>query len=234
MSDSVFRALLTVLTAAWCGSALASTEDPSGPKETTSKEQRARELDAQGARLYDLAEYDRAIEAFKEAYLLTENPSLLYNIAQTYRRKGDCEHAALFYRNYLRSRPKAADREKIEGRIAEMDACSKPLAEDLPGIEEPAAPPVPAVVSTPEPPSESGAPAWISWTTGGAGLVAVGSGAILLATVARGLDSCTPRCTDDRISALRLRAGVGYGLIGVGSAAAIVATAIAVVAGAHF
>src|SRR5262245_38218137 len=65
-----------------------------------------------GVRRYNLADYDQAIDLFKRAYLLSEAPELLFNVAQAYRLKGDgfCALALRFYRNYLRLDPKTAKR----------------------------------------------------------------------------------------------------------------------------
>src|SRR5262249_22729345 len=48
------------------------------------KDDEARTLYQQGLRLYNLGEYDRAIEKLKTSYRLSAAPLLLYNIAQAY------------------------------------------------------------------------------------------------------------------------------------------------------
>ena len=80
------------------GGAPAPVDDPN--------EKRAQELYEQGNTHYDLAEYDQAIDSFKEAYKLSKKPAFIYNIAQAYRQKGDCENALKSYKNYLRLAPK--------------------------------------------------------------------------------------------------------------------------------
>jgi tetratricopeptide (TPR) repeat protein len=89
------------------------------------KDRKAKDLYEQGNTHYDLAEYDQAIELFKQAYSLSHRPTLLYNIAQAYRLKGDCEQALQVYKNYLRVDPSSPFRAKVESRIAEMEACVK-------------------------------------------------------------------------------------------------------------
>src|SRR5215470_12605929 len=92
----------------------------SGSSAASEHDQRAaRKLFQEGSRHYDLAEYDEAIAAFKEAYRLSEVPGLLYNIGQAYRKKGPsgCEQAASFYRSYLRVKPEVEEREEIEAWI---------------------------------------------------------------------------------------------------------------------
>ncbi len=75
---------------------------------------------------YNLAEYDDAITAYKDAYRINPKSSYLYNIAQAYRQKGDCAASTTFYKNYLRAEPEASDRAKVEGWIEEMKTCPAP------------------------------------------------------------------------------------------------------------
>jgi hypothetical protein len=49
----------------------------------------AREAFAEGTRYYDIADFGRALEAFKRAYVSYEEPSFLFNIAQSHRRLGN-------------------------------------------------------------------------------------------------------------------------------------------------
>ena len=88
-------------------------------------DERARVLYDKGNTHFDLAEYDAAIAAFKEAYSISRRPGLLYNIAQAYRKQGNCVQALEFYRNYLRLEPDAKNRGAVDKRIAEMQACAK-------------------------------------------------------------------------------------------------------------
>ena len=72
----------------------------------------AREHYERGLRDYNLGELDGAIAEFKAAYVRSEAPGLLFNLAQAYRLKRDTERALLLYRSYLRALPNApaADR----------------------------------------------------------------------------------------------------------------------------
>jgi tetratricopeptide (TPR) repeat protein len=89
------------------------------------KDRKAKDLYEQGNTHYDLAEYDQAIDLFKQAYALSHRPTLLYNIAQAYRLKNDCEQALQVYKNYLRVDPNSPFRAKVESRITEMETCVK-------------------------------------------------------------------------------------------------------------
>jgi hypothetical protein len=69
---------------------------------------RARAFFDVGAEAYDKGQYLLAIDAFKEAYAITERPGLLFSIAQAYQRQfrsgGDEQHlisAVEHYRRYL-------------------------------------------------------------------------------------------------------------------------------------
>jgi tetratricopeptide (TPR) repeat protein len=89
--------------------------------EAAAKEKEAREHYTNGMRHFDLGEIDAAVAEFKEAYKISAAPGLLFNIAQAYRTKKDYEQALLFYKNYLRLVPRAANRADVEARVAEME-----------------------------------------------------------------------------------------------------------------
>jgi hypothetical protein len=85
-----------------------------------------------GGKQYNLGNFDKAIENFKQAYAIRDNPAYLYNIAQAYRQLRDCKNALFFYKRFLSL--KANDTVKplspslkaeIEGRIVELDECAK-------------------------------------------------------------------------------------------------------------
>ncbi|MBK9031767.1 MAG: tetratricopeptide repeat protein [Myxococcales bacterium] len=83
----------------------------------------AERLFATGKAHYDLGEYAEAATAFKEAYRLTSEPLLLFNIAQAERKQDDCAGALTAYRSYLRNLPDAPNRAKVEEFIADAEAC---------------------------------------------------------------------------------------------------------------
>jgi tetratricopeptide (TPR) repeat protein len=93
---------------------------------TSAAEQRARELYAEGSRLYDRARYDGALARFEEAYALFPRPELLFNIAQAYRLRGPafCAAALRYYEWYLRDDPNAGNRSEIEEIVRDMRGCS--------------------------------------------------------------------------------------------------------------
>jgi tetratricopeptide (TPR) repeat protein len=77
----------------------------------------------QGTQHYDVREYAAAIAAFRKAYALMPDPLLLFDMAQSYRQLKDCDNARSFYRSFLRNKPDADNRAKVERFITEMDEC---------------------------------------------------------------------------------------------------------------
>jgi tetratricopeptide (TPR) repeat protein len=84
-----------------------------------------RRLYKEGVTHYDLAEYEKAVAKFKEAYRISEDPAYLFNIAQSYRMAKNCAEAGRFYQRVLGVQADAPNKAKIEQRIEEMKACSK-------------------------------------------------------------------------------------------------------------
>src|SRR5262249_61593444 len=112
----------------------------------------ARQHQAAGSKLYDLAEYEAALHEFKEAYRAVEDPAFLFNIAQCHRKLGHAQDAITFDRNYLRRAPRAANRAEVERRIAELERAPAP-APAPPAETPPAAPPTPPVLAPSAPPA---------------------------------------------------------------------------------
>jgi hypothetical protein len=79
---------------------------------------RAAELYERGKRHFDLGEYGAAITHWKEAYLLSSAPLLLFNIGQAHRLSGDCAQANRFYENYQRVQPKPPNKSELEAAKA--------------------------------------------------------------------------------------------------------------------
>jgi tetratricopeptide (TPR) repeat protein len=117
--------LCLTLVLAGAGATRAHAQEGGATAADEEKDRKAKDLYEQGNTHYDLAEYDQAIDLFKQAYALSHRPTLLYNIAQAYRLKNDCEQALQVYKNYLRVDPSSPFRAKVESRIAEMETCVK-------------------------------------------------------------------------------------------------------------
>jgi hypothetical protein len=106
---------------------------------------RAKELFEQGTTLFNLGQFDKAIEAWQEGYKAKPDPGFLYNIGQAYRLKGDPGKAIFFYRGYLRTSPKAPNRADVETKIAA-------LQKEIQSETKPAAPPSVVAAPPPSPP----------------------------------------------------------------------------------
>jgi tetratricopeptide (TPR) repeat protein len=136
----------------------------------------ARELSDQALHHYQQGEYDAAIEAFMGAFALSNNSGLLFNVAQAYRLKGDCERARDYYQRFLGAVPETPLKPSLDRRVAEMEACIKSHGTAAPAAPAetgrpsgagvattPAAPPTaqPVLVSPrPEPSSMRRAAVW--------------------------------------------------------------------------
>lgn len=149
------------------------------------------------------AEYRAAVEEYVAAVKASASPSLLYNLAQTYRAAGDYPKAIDQYRLFLvRGEPGQPLRKLVECHIAAMTAELDRAAstapprgpaplEDAPPVEPTAPPPAPAI-GTPAPvlrdavdvPARVAPAPWhadgAGWAIAGVGAVAAGVGGYLL------------------------------------------------------
>jgi hypothetical protein len=91
---------------------------------------------SEGETQYNLGDFDKAADAFKQGYAMEtvegKKPAYLYNVAQAYRQGRKCKDASFFYKRYLSlkdqdtAKPLNADKRKeIEGWIAELETCEK-------------------------------------------------------------------------------------------------------------
>ena len=92
----------------------------------------------EGETQYNLGEFDKAAEAFKQGFALetadSKKAAYLYNVAQAYRQGGKCKDAAFFYKRYLSLKDQdtakpisAQKRAETEHFIADMESCAKNL-----------------------------------------------------------------------------------------------------------
>lgn len=85
------------------------------------KKLQAKEHYEKATRFYDVGKYGEAIAEYEQAYLLIDDPALLFNIGQAYRLWDRPEEAIRSYKNYLRRRPEASNRSEVERKIADLD-----------------------------------------------------------------------------------------------------------------
>ena len=81
----------------------------------------------QGQAYYDLKRFQEAYLEYEQAYLIEQDPALLYNMGQCQRKLGNSEEALHFYRTYLRRVPKGPSAVEAEKRVRELeDAIAHP------------------------------------------------------------------------------------------------------------
>lgn len=100
----------------------------------------------EGTKAFNLGEFPRAIAEFKAAYNVKDDPSLLYNIAQSFRLQGDTTQAIFFYRSFLRNMPNTPNHREVEGRIRALE---KQLDDQKKEAPAPVVAPPPAAVTAP-------------------------------------------------------------------------------------
>jgi hypothetical protein len=90
----------------------------------------------EGENQYNLGEFDKAAEAFKQGFSLetddAKKPAFLYNVAQAYRQANKCKDAVFFYKRFLSMKDSGTGKalsddkhKEIEGLINELDACAR-------------------------------------------------------------------------------------------------------------
>jgi tetratricopeptide (TPR) repeat protein len=125
----------------------------------------ARQAAKEGTKHFDLGEWDEALKSFKRAYMLYEDPTLLWWIAECHRELGQKADAIRVYKNYLRRAPDAANRADVEAAIAKLEAqhdnAPPPIAPPPPPPQaQPGQPPPPPAQYPPAqyPPAQEQAP----------------------------------------------------------------------------
>jgi tetratricopeptide (TPR) repeat protein len=117
---AAIAAILSWLIVAWPCAAHAEPIDDDA--EQTYQRAYERGLDA-----FDTGAWAHARQAFEQAYRLDPQPRLLFNIGSTYRRAGDAERAAAYYRLFL-SRAAADDSERPLATRALVELAPRPRA----------------------------------------------------------------------------------------------------------
>jgi hypothetical protein len=124
---------------------------------------KAKKLYDEGLKHYNVAEYPDAIKAWKEAYLLSKKPLLLFNIGQAFRLSGDCKQALVFYDSYQREEPSPKNQDELD-KALELCKDTKPAVTPPPKpVDKPVVttqPPKPAdkPVVTTQPPKPADKP----------------------------------------------------------------------------
>jgi tetratricopeptide (TPR) repeat protein len=153
------------------------------------KTKRAAALYDEGRRHFDIQEYADAITAWKQAYLLSNEPILLFNIGQAFRLEGDCAQANRYYVNYKDTSAAQTNHDELDAAMAKCagiapavgttDTNPKPPDATQPpaGQTSPSGEPLPFTSSATPPPHESdgGASPAHLWRIAGIGLISAGA-----------------------------------------------------------
>lgn len=91
-----------------------------------------------------------AIDEYTKAYELLDDPVVLFNRGECYRRTGDGENAVDDYREFLEKVPKAPNRADIEAKILALDAPEPSAREPAPEAKT-GPPPMKTAPSPPKP-----------------------------------------------------------------------------------
>ncbi len=92
---------------------------------TPQARQAAKQHFQRGEKGYKLGHFEKALQAYSQAYDVLPLPGFLFNIGQCHRKLGHFERAIFFYRGYLREKPRAANRKVVGQLIAD---CERKLA----------------------------------------------------------------------------------------------------------
>ena len=118
----------------------------------------------EGKRHFDIGEYAQAIASWKQSYLRSSAPLLLFNIAQAYRLSGNCAQANRFYLNYRRVEKRPRNQAELDRAMAKCAGvepatgdASEPAGSATAGTAA-ATPPTAAAPSGAAPSRPAGAP----------------------------------------------------------------------------
>jgi tetratricopeptide (TPR) repeat protein len=84
--------------------------------------QEARTFFQRGVAMFRRRQYEAAMQAFTAAHRFAPLPEIFFNMAVTAEKMGNTRDAMDYYREYLRLRPRAADRGHVEREIARLRA----------------------------------------------------------------------------------------------------------------
>lgn len=92
--------------------------------------ERAKQLFSEGKLAYEQGNYEKAYASFKESYLLSHEPALLYNISSALQGLRRPHEAAEALRSFLRLRPDDPEKGAIEERIRTLEEEQKLLDQE--------------------------------------------------------------------------------------------------------
>lgn len=86
----------------------------------------------EGKQAYAEGDYETAAARFGDAYLLSDDPAYLFNLAQAQRLDGECRGAYRSYREYLDKVPDAPNRADVEEKMTALESCARPTPRLMP------------------------------------------------------------------------------------------------------
>jgi tetratricopeptide (TPR) repeat protein len=114
-----------VVVSSVCLAAVSALAQQPSPTEPDPKLEQAKAAFEEGQRYYKVGDYEKALEKYKEAYLLTEAPALLFNIGQCHRKLGHYDEAITAYRNFQKDDPETAQKQGVDTIITELEEQKK-------------------------------------------------------------------------------------------------------------
>jgi tetratricopeptide (TPR) repeat protein len=111
----------------WAVEARAQPKTPNPPNAPSTREEAAKKYQ-EAETSYKLQKYQEALEGFNASYALSNEPSILFNIAQCYRLLGRLEESKKTYLTFIREMPNSPLRANAEARVSEVEAEIKRLA----------------------------------------------------------------------------------------------------------
>jgi tetratricopeptide (TPR) repeat protein len=104
------------------------------PKSKTSAEEikQAKEHFEEAEAYYRVGEYEKALEGYKEAYLLAKKPAILFNMAQCHRYLKHYQEALQTYQLFLADDPNTPVRDEVQGFISDMNDAIAALPKTTP------------------------------------------------------------------------------------------------------
>jgi tetratricopeptide (TPR) repeat protein len=243
MKFFLFLALSSAASLAFAGGAAAEGPEGDGDEADAAAQaaedaalEEARKVFREGNAHYAAGRYDLAAERFLRAYQLSARPELLFNLANTYERKGQYEKAAEYLRLYLAS-DKVHDLVSVRERLKRLElAIVRQREEERESAAEPAAGGGAITAAVAPPPRDQ--PSRVPYAVAGGGVVAGVAVAATFALLADGerreIDSmctggssgliCSPEAAAhlDRERRFALASDIGTGVAALSAAGALV------------
>ena len=124
----------------------------------------ARDAYQKGKEAFKAGNYREALMELSRAYKLDPRPALLRYMGDTHYKLNDARKAISTYKKYLKAAPEAADREKIQAKVRQLELIVGSGDEDDDGFDEPEDD-TPATTPQPAPPPPREDPSTTTTTT---------------------------------------------------------------------